>query len=128
MSDWEIEPWRTPLRILLRHYLWKAVVELAKKSSVLENELVLLMQDEEEKVRENAIIVMSYLETRKKYYSQIKDALNDSSPRVRAAAARRIIHVNGMKSRALILELLNKEQDDGVIKAILESLKDVGEL
>lgn len=128
MSDRDIESWKSSMRILLRHHLWKAMTEIVKESSVLENELLTFMQDEDEIVRQNVINIISYLEPRKKYFSHIKEALNDSSPKVRAAAARYIIHFDKNQSRLLILNLLSKEQEDDVIQAILESLKEIGEL
>jgi len=127
MSDWEKEPWRTSLRILLRHNLWREATKVVKEFS-LENELGTLEGDEDETVRENVIFVSSNLESRNNYFPQIKDALNAPTPRVRIAATREIINIHPTQSRAPLLQLLGKEQHDGVIKSALESLKEVGEL
>ena len=126
--DSDIELGRASLRILLKHGKTGAAREIVNESLVLERELVVLIKDEDEILRVNAIRTLAMLENRKKYFEQIKDALTDSSHLVRTAAVRSIIRIDKKKSRPLLLELLDKEQDNVVILPVLESLKDVGEL
>lgn len=129
MTNLDKEPrWGTNLRILLKNDLYRSTSELVDKYPFLESELVTLIEDEDEKVRENAVRGLCQIKNSKKHFQTIKKALKDQNPRVRIAAAGRITQVSRDQSRLPLIELLYNEQDEGAILSALDSLKDVGKL